>query len=81
MSGYAQPWWREPTKDHWYAFIAVWLGWTLDAFDFTVFLFLLVPIATEFHAGLTLVVLVGSMTMWRSAIIPGPWWRGSSRRS
>jgi SHS family lactate transporter-like MFS transporter len=59
-----QPWWREPTKDQWYAFIAAWLGWTLDAFDFTVFLFLLVPIAREFHADLTLVVLVGSMTMW-----------------
>ncbi len=58
------PWWREPTKDHWYAFIAAWLGWTLDAFDFTVFLFLLVPIAKEFHADLTLVVLVGSLTMW-----------------
>jgi SHS family lactate transporter-like MFS transporter len=60
----AGPWWREPTKDHWYAFIAAWLGWTLDAFDFTVFLFLLVPIAKEFDADLTLVVLVGSMTMW-----------------
>ncbi|HVY14504.1 MAG TPA: MFS transporter [Rhodopila sp.] len=58
------PWWREPTKDQWYAFIAAWLGWTLDAFDFTVFLFLLVPIAKEFHADLTLVVLVGSLTMW-----------------
>ncbi|MEA2791770.1 MAG: transporter, family, lactate transporter [Acetobacteraceae bacterium] len=58
------PWWREPTKDNWYAFIASWLGWTLDAFDFTVFLFLLVPIAKEFNADLTLVVLVGSLTMW-----------------
>jgi SHS family lactate transporter-like MFS transporter len=59
-----QPWWREPTKDNWYAFVAAWLGWTLDAFDFTVFLFLLVPIAKEFNADLTLVVLVGSLTMW-----------------
>src|ERR1700722_10599990 len=58
------PWWKEPTKDQWYAFIAAWLGWTLDAFDFTVFLFLLVPIAKEFNADLTLVVLVGSLTMW-----------------
>jgi len=68
MSGYARsatgPWWKEPTKDNWFAFIAAWLGWTLDAFDFTVFLFLLVPIAKEFHADLYLVVLVGSMTMW-----------------
>ena len=29
------PWWREPTKDQWYAYVAAWLGWTLDAFDFT----------------------------------------------
>jgi MFS transporter, SHS family, lactate transporter len=26
-------WWKEPTKDHWYAWIAAWLGWILDAFD------------------------------------------------
>ena len=32
------PWWKEPTKDQWYAYVAAWLGWTLDAFDFTVFL-------------------------------------------
>ena len=55
MSGYARgapevPWWKEPTRDQWYAFVAAWLGWTLDAFDFTVFLFLLVPIAKEFNA-------------------------------
>jgi MFS transporter, SHS family, lactate transporter len=25
------PWWREPTKDQWFAFVAAWLGWTLDA--------------------------------------------------
>src|SRR6201996_3493113 len=58
------PRWREPTRDNWNAFIAAWLGWTLDAFDFTVFLFLLVPIARPFNADLTLVVLVGSLTMW-----------------
>jgi SHS family lactate transporter-like MFS transporter len=58
------PWWKEPTKDQWFAFTAAWLGWTLDAFDFTVFLFLLLPIAKEFNADLTLVVLVGSLTLW-----------------
>jgi SHS family lactate transporter-like MFS transporter len=30
------PWWKEPTKDQWYAYVAAWLGWTLDAFDFTI---------------------------------------------
>ena len=42
------PWWKEPTKDQWYAYIAAWLGWTLDAFDFTVFLLIMAPIAQEF---------------------------------
>jgi hypothetical protein len=22
------PWWKEPTKDQWYAYMAAWLGWT-----------------------------------------------------
>ena len=60
----SQPWWKEPTKDQWYAYIAAWLGWTLDAFDFTVFLVLIVPIAKEFDAPLTWVALVGTLTLW-----------------
>ena len=39
------PWWREPTKDQWLAWWAAWLGWTLDAFDFTMFLLIMVPIS------------------------------------
>jgi SHS family lactate transporter-like MFS transporter len=31
------PWWKEPTKDQWLAWVAAWLGWMLDAFDFTIF--------------------------------------------
>src|SRR5271169_4655076 len=42
------PWWKEPTKDQWIAWIAAWLGWTLDAFDFTIFLLIMVPIAESF---------------------------------
>ncbi|HEY8288644.1 MAG TPA: MFS transporter [Acetobacteraceae bacterium] len=65
---YQVPWWKEPTKDQWYAYIAAWLGWTLDAFDFTVFLLLLVAISNEFHASLTLVALVGTLTLWMRLI-------------
>ena len=57
------PWWKEPTKDQWYAYMAAWLGWTLDAFDFTVFLLIMVPIAAEFHVPLTEVVVVLSLTL------------------
>jgi hypothetical protein len=57
-------WWREPTKDQWYAYIAAWLGWTLDAFDFTVFLLIMVPIAKEFNVPLTEVTAVFTITLW-----------------
>ncbi|HUN43849.1 MAG TPA: MFS transporter [Acetobacteraceae bacterium] len=58
------PWWKEPTKDQWYAFIAAWLGWTLDAFDFTVFLLIMHPIAETFHVSMTEVTFVFTITLW-----------------
>jgi MFS transporter, SHS family, lactate transporter len=57
-------WWWEPTKDQWLAYVAAWLGWTLDAFDFTVFLLIMVPIAKEFHVPLTEVTVVFTVTLW-----------------
>jgi SHS family lactate transporter-like MFS transporter len=60
----ALPWWKEPTKDQWNAFIAAWLGWTLDAFDFTVFLLIMAPIAKEFDVPLTAVTAVFAITLW-----------------
>ena len=62
------PWWREPTRDQWYAFGAAWLGWTLDAFDFTVFLLIMQPIAQTFHVPLTAVTLVFTITLWMRLI-------------
>jgi SHS family lactate transporter-like MFS transporter len=58
------PWWREPTKDQWLTWVAAWLGWTLDAFDFTIFLLLMVPIAKEFNVPLTEVTAVFTVTLW-----------------
>jgi SHS family lactate transporter-like MFS transporter len=57
-------WWREPTKDQWMAWTAAWLGWMLDAFDFTVFLLILVPIAKEFDVSVTAVAAVLTLTLW-----------------
>jgi SHS family lactate transporter-like MFS transporter len=57
------PWWKEPTKDQWYAYIAAWLGWTLDAFDFTVFLLIMVPISQEFGVPLIEVTTIFSITL------------------
>src|SRR6266481_8866485 len=60
----ALPWWKEPTKDQWYAYIAAWLGWTLDAFDFTIFLLIMLPISQEFGVPLTAVTAVFTLTLW-----------------
>ena len=62
------PWWREPTADQWLSYVAAWLGWTLDAFDFTVFLLIMVPIAQEFHVPLTEVTLIFTVTLWMRLI-------------
>ena len=61
-------WWREPTKEQWLAYVAAWLGWTLDAFDFTVFLLIMVPIAKEFQIPLTEVTLIFTVTLWMRLI-------------
>jgi SHS family lactate transporter-like MFS transporter len=58
------PWWREPTKEQWHAWVAAWLGWTLDAFDFTIFLLIMLPIAQEFNVPLTAVTAVFTLTLW-----------------
>ena len=62
------PWYKEPTKDQWYAYSAAWLGWTLDAFDFTVFLFIIGPIADEFKVPVTGVTIVFTLTLWMRLI-------------
>src|ERR1700739_2409363 len=62
------PWWKEPTRDQWYAYIAAWLGWTLDAFDFTVFLLIMHPIAETFHVSMTSVTFVFTITLWMRLI-------------
>lgn len=54
-------WWREPTRGQWAAFSAAWVGWVLDAFDFTIFLMVQSEIAKEFGVGL--VALSGSITL------------------
>ena len=58
------PWYREPTKDQWHAWIAAWLGWTLDSFDFTIFLLIMLPISQDFHVPLTAVTAVFTLTLW-----------------
>ena len=46
------------------AFLSGLAGWTLDAFDFTIFLMIMVPISQEFHVPLTAVTAVFTITLW-----------------
>jgi MFS transporter, SHS family, lactate transporter len=57
-------WWKEPTREQWLAWSAAWLGWTLDSFDFTIFLLIMVPISQEFHVPLTTVTWIFTLTLW-----------------
>src|SRR5207237_5278579 len=56
-------WWKEPTKDQWYAYFAAWAAWTLDAFDFTAFLLLMAPIAKEFDVPVSDVAALLTITL------------------
>jgi MFS transporter, SHS family, lactate transporter len=69
------PWWKEPTRKQWAAFTAAWVGWVLDAFDFTIYIVVSAHLMKEFnvtavavHGSLTLTLLVrlagGSVAGW-----------------
>ena len=68
------PWWKEPTREQWHAWIAAWLGWTLDAFDFTIFLLLMLPISQTFNVPLVDVTAVLAITLWMRLV--GAWGSG-----
>jgi SHS family lactate transporter-like MFS transporter len=55
------PWWKQPSRAQWAAFLAAWSGWVLDAFDFTIFLLVMPYIAKDFDVGLT--AAAGSITL------------------
>jgi SHS family lactate transporter-like MFS transporter len=57
-SGSAAPSWR-----HWHAVTAGFLGWTLDAFDFFVLVFLVDTLATQFRVTKTDMVLTLTVTL------------------
>ena len=57
------PWWRDVTADQWKAFFAAYLGWVLDAFDFTILTFLLVDIQRSFTVNNALAGALGTVTL------------------
>ncbi len=59
----AGPWYREVTRQQWVAFLAAYLGWVLDAFDFTILTFLLVDIQRSFTVNAALAGALGTITL------------------
>jgi MFS transporter, SHS family, lactate transporter len=47
------PWWKEPTRAQWAAFLAAWSSWVLDAFDFVIFGLVAKELMAELGVGLT----------------------------
>jgi SHS family lactate transporter-like MFS transporter len=58
-----RPWYREVTADQWRAFVAAYLGWTLNGFDFTILTFLLLEIQRTFTVNSTLAGAPGTATL------------------
>src|SRR6185436_11153055 len=57
------PWYREVTREQWKAFLATFLGWVLDGFDFTILTFIIIDIQRSFTIDNTLAGALGTVTM------------------
>jgi MFS transporter, SHS family, lactate transporter len=57
------PWWKEPTKGQWASFLAAWIGWVMDAFDFTIFILAVPEITKELKVTNTSAMLVLALTL------------------
>jgi MFS transporter, SHS family, lactate transporter len=58
-----QPWFRDVTRQQWTVFVATYLGWVLDGFDFTILTFLLVDIQRSFTVSAALAGALGTITL------------------
>lgn len=62
-SGATRPWHREVTADQRNAFLAAYLGWLLDGFDFTILTFVLVDIQRSFTVNSALAGALGTVAL------------------
>ncbi|MEP7304669.1 MAG: MFS transporter [Acidobacteriota bacterium] len=57
------PWYSQVSADQWRAFWAVFLGWIVDAFDFTISTFILIDIQNSFGVGRASAGALGTVTL------------------
>ena len=57
------PWYRQVNGEQWRAFLATFLGWMLDGFDFTIMTFILIDIQQSFTVNSALAGALGTVTL------------------
>ena len=63
----AGPWWKEITRNQWYALLAGKLGWMLDAFDVMLYVFCLKVIMDEWHLNPATAGFMVTVTLFASS--------------
>ena len=63
MSDEVGPWYRQVSREQWKAFVATFLGWLLDGFDFTIMTFILIDIQNSFTVDRALAGALGTVTL------------------
>lgn len=63
MSRREPPWFRQVNAEQWRAFLATFLGWLLDGFDFTIMTFILIDIQNSFTVDRALAGALGTVTL------------------
>ena len=63
MSDEVGPWYRQVSREQWKAFVATFLGWLLDGFDFTIMTFILIDIQDSFTVDRALAGALGTVTL------------------
>ena len=61
------PWWREITRNQWYALLAGKIGWMLDAFDVMLYVFCLKTIMEEWHLNPATAGFMVTVTLFASS--------------
>ena len=56
-------WYRQVNREQWKAFLATFLGWLLDGFDFTILTFILIDIQNSFAVDRALAGALGTVTL------------------
>ena len=61
------PWWKEITRNQWYALLAGKIGWMLDAFDVMLYVFCLKTIMDEWHLNPAVAGFMVTVTLFASS--------------